>query len=51
MGYDTHPDKHGLYQPENSDVRRLALSDCGHEVPRPFARAGHFVGLPSGALS
>jgi hypothetical protein len=37
-----------LYHPEDSDVRRLALSCSGH-VTVPFARARYFVGLPSGA--
>jgi hypothetical protein len=35
----------GLYHLENSDVRRRARSDCGHEVTMGFARLSYFVGL------
>ncbi len=36
-----------LYHPENSDVRRLALSDCGHAVTVDFPRPIYFVSLSS----
>jgi hypothetical protein len=35
-----------LHYPEDSDVWRLMLNNCGHAVTRPFARLSYVVGLP-----